>query len=630
MYKIIIFVVLSFIPLIVSADTITADAQRLLNSLGLNAGKVDGSHGAKTSAAIKRFYNELGSDFDGQIDEKEIIDLRVANANYRNFGNKDWMPYIRTNLHTISIKKASFSYVNENLINALIPYQLEADSLPNLGFHPVGDPPDVKWVKKPMDMDCKLVLRNMNPPDMSRWDAPLYAQNCNYYFRQNLFSGGVDDLQEIFNYWSNQPFGTYDLQPNGDDQYFISSLMAQLVTTYALFYEKFSNNKKIDEFFFDWLLNNQTLIGKKTCPFNKPAFYTPDTFSVDACGSNHWRLAVANFALGLRLGKRQLLVSGIKHLEINLSMYDMNEIFTPYAMRGWDSPGYAIDNNEYINSIAVMLSEVGINLYDFEIHDGRKIRQLIRGHNEWLTNPALAENYIVRSSTCNGGKCTQASSIDDFGSIKQWKIDRQFEDFDILLRNFHFEVTENSLDPIDLANLYPRDRSERLPNMYVWGQTSAFPFIFASLERLGLLNEYLNPPEVPVDISNVELSSEQLQCRIKILRKLDDDQSEMEIGQAIFKATNGIVELSQLDLDTGVKGNLNRLSKDAELYLSKDGAIIGRISLFTMFGNDQLDVLRFGSNFTPKVGGYGPEGRNSYQIRSGLDVAIVVENCFKS
>ena len=80
-------------------------------------------------------------------------------------------------------------------------------------------------------------------------------------------------------------------------------------------------------------------------------------------------------------------------------MYDMNEIFTPYAMRGWDSPGYAIDNNEYINSIAVMLSEVGINLYDFEIHDGRKIRQLIRGHNEWLTNPTLAENYIVRSST---------------------------------------------------------------------------------------------------------------------------------------------------------------------------------------------------------------------------------------
>ena len=134
--------------------------------------------------------------------------------------------------------------LNDNLINALILYQLEADSLPNLGFHPIGDPPNVKWVKKPMDMDCKIVLKNMNPPDMSRWDAPLYAQNCNYYFRQNLFSGGVDDLQEIFNYWSNQPFGTYDLQPNGDDQYFISSLMAQLVTTYALFYEKFSNNKK--------------------------------------------------------------------------------------------------------------------------------------------------------------------------------------------------------------------------------------------------------------------------------------------------------------------------------------------------------------------------------------------------
>ena len=121
-----------------------------------------------------------------------------------------------------------------------------------------------------------------------------------------------------------------------------------------------------------------------------------------------------------------------------------------------------------------------------------------------------------------------------------------------------------------------------------------------------------------------------MQCKIKILRKLDDGQSEMKIGQAIFKATNGIVELSQLELGTGLKGNLNRLTEDAELYLSKDGAIIGRISMFTMFGNDRVDVLRFESNFTPKVGGYGPEGRNSYQIRSGLDVAIVVENCVEN
>ena len=624
-------------PSFVFADALTANVQKLLNNLNLNAGKVDGTWGRKTEIAIQRFYNEIGSNFDGQIDLGEIADLEAANANYRNFGNKDWSPLIRTKLHDIKNLKASFTYINENLVNALIPYQLDADTLPNLGFHPIGDPPNVKWVKKPMDMDCMLVLKNMSPPDMSRWDAPLYAQNCNYYYRQNLFSGGAEVLQEIFDYWAEQPDGTFDLQPNGNDQYFKSTLMSSLATTYALFYDKFSNNQKIDVFLSDWMLNNQTLIGRKTCPFDAPETFTSSIFIVDSCGSNHWRLAVANFALGLRLANKQLIISGVKHLEINLSMYDMDGIFTPYATRGWDSPGYAIDNNEYISSIALMLSEVGIDLYEMKIHDGRKVRELVKNHNAWLTNPALAEHYIVSSSTCNGGTCTEFKSLKDFGPLKQWKIDRQFEDFDILLRNFYYEITENGMDPIALVNLFPRNRSDQLPNMYVWGQTSSFPFIFATLESLGLLNEYLSPPEVQVDINkkevdqevkNLELSKEQLECNISILRNLDDGQNEMKIGHAIMTTTNGSVELSKLELRTGTKDYLNTISDEAELYLSKDGKIVGRILLPTMFGNNRLDILNFGSNFIPMIGGIGPEGRHSYQVEPGLDVSIFVEWCF--
>ena len=624
-------------PSFVFADALTANVQKLLNNLNLNAGKVDGTWGRKTEIAIQRFYNEIGSNFDGQIDLGEIADLEAANANYRNFGNKDWSPLIRTKLHDIKNLKASFTYINENLVNALIPYQLDADTLPNLGFHPIGDPPNVKWVKKPMDMDCTLVLKNMSPPDMSRWDAPLYAQNCNYYYRQNLFSGGAEVLQEIFDYWAEQPDGTFDLQPNGNDQYFKSTLMSSLATTYALFYDKFSNNQKIDVFLSDWMLNNQTLIGRKTCPFDAPETFTSSIFNVDSCGSNHWRLAVANFALGLRLANKQLIISGVKHLEINLSMYDMDGIFTPYATRGWDSPGYAIDNNEYISSIALMLSEVGIDLYEMKIHDGRKVRELVKNHNAWLTNPALAEHYIVSSPTCNGGTCTEFKSLKDFGPLKQWKIDRQFEDFDILLRNFYYEITENGMDPIALVNLFPRNRSDQLPSMYVWGQTSSFPFIFATLESLGLLNEYLSPPEVQVDINkkevdqevkNLELSKEQLECNISILRNLDDGQNEMKIGHAIMTTTNGSVELSKLELRTGTKDYLNTISDEAELYLSKDGKIVGRILLPTMFGNNRLDILNFGSNFIPMIGGSGPEGRHSYQVEPGLDISIFVEWCF--
>ena len=429
-------------PLITFADPTTEEAQRLLNQLGLDAGAVDGAWGPKTAVAMRRFYNELGLEFDEQLDGEEVNDLVAAAAQYRNFGNQDWSPEIRSQLHDFSPISAPFNYINRDLISASTQFQ--HDGLPDLGMHPVGDPPNVTWVRRPMDADCTDVLKNMQPPDMARWDAPLYAQNCNYHYRRQLFSTGLNELQSVFDFWAGQPLGTFDLKPNGDDAYFKSALIAQLGTTYALFYENFTNNQAIDIFFKDWMLNNQTLVGLETCPFNTPSTFSHDRYKVDACGSNHWRLSVANYALGLRLGSHDLLIAGAKHLEINLSMYDPDGIFVPYATRGWDAPGYAIDNNEYITSIALMLSEVGINLYDIKIHDGRTVRALIDGHNAWLTDPSgVIEKYVLGTNTCNSGNCTLLTSIEDLGSIDQWRIDRQFQQSDIFLRSFHYQVTEN-------------------------------------------------------------------------------------------------------------------------------------------------------------------------------------------
>ena len=129
-------------------------------------------------------------------------------------------------------------------------------------------------------------------------------------------------------------------------------------------------------------------------------------------------------------------------------------------------------------------------------------------------------------------------------------------------------------------------------------------------------------------MKNLELSEEQLECNISILRNLDDGQNETKIGHAIMTTTNGSVELSKLELRTGTKDYLNTISDEAELYLSKDGKIVGRILLPTMFGNNKLDILNFGSNFIPMIGGIGPEGRHSYQVEPGLDVSIFVEWCF--
>lgn len=602
----------------------TATAQELLNKLGLNAGPVDGALGPRTNRAIDRFYFEIGAVFDGEIDAQDIINLEVAASNYRHFGNRDWLPHIRSELHDLEIKTAPFAYINEDLVSALVAEQQFSE--PNLGMHPIGDPPNVEWVNKPMDADCLTVLRDMSPPDMSRWDAPLYAQNCNYHYRLKMFDGGIDALQTIMDHWASQPLGTYDLEPNGDDSYFKSTLMASVGTTYALFYDQFRNHSSIDRFIIDWMLNNQTIVGNETCPFSEPESFTPDRYYVDACGSNHWRLSVANIALGLRLENRQLFIAGVKHLEINLSMYDANGIFTPYATRGWDSPGYAIDNNEYISSIALMLSEVGVNLYDLKIHDGRDIGTLIEGHNAWLTDPSLAERYIIASSTCNGGTCTRIGSIVELGPLDQWKIDRQFEDFDILLRSFHYQVTLNEEDPVDLARAFPNDRGNGLPSMYVWGQTSAFPFIYASLEYFDALERYLEP-EVRIDLSDVPLELSTMECSFEIRRKLSGEADVNKIAMGQLATSEGRVTISEIEIRAGEMPDPRLVIDTAVLYLARDGRIIGDLAVYTMFGSDRIDVIRLGERFIPSESKLGLVGTHLANVDNSIEVYLIVTGC---
>ena len=59
-----------------SADTLTADMQRMLNRLGYNAGPVDGAYGKKTKSALIKFYTDNGSAYDGELDANEISDVQ--------------------------------------------------------------------------------------------------------------------------------------------------------------------------------------------------------------------------------------------------------------------------------------------------------------------------------------------------------------------------------------------------------------------------------------------------------------------------------------------------------------------------------------------------------------------------
>ena len=71
-------VLITLFPSVSLSDEVTAEAQRLLNELGYNAGPVDGLIGSKTQSSLEEFYFLSGDTFDGDLSTNEIMDLSIA------------------------------------------------------------------------------------------------------------------------------------------------------------------------------------------------------------------------------------------------------------------------------------------------------------------------------------------------------------------------------------------------------------------------------------------------------------------------------------------------------------------------------------------------------------------------
>ena len=56
-------------------------SQKMLNSLGYNAGPIDGIVGSKTTSAMKDYYADKGMTFDGTIDGNEVALLKTDAGN---------------------------------------------------------------------------------------------------------------------------------------------------------------------------------------------------------------------------------------------------------------------------------------------------------------------------------------------------------------------------------------------------------------------------------------------------------------------------------------------------------------------------------------------------------------------
>ena len=563
-----------------------------------------------------------------------------------NQGNSNWHPSIKTELHNTDITRASFQYVDEVLEHALALFKL--DEVPNAGLNVIGESIDTD-MEIPA-VDCVKYLKNMASAFPKRHDDPAQVQRCNYFYRTNFFNGGREVFQEVLDHWAEQGHKVYNINyksgdpsssmaENANDIYSRQVTVAQISTTYALLYNHFNNHQAINEFLINWSLENQsnTKTGVPHCPFdNPPSFaknYLKNPYKRDGCGSNVWRGSVAKIALGLQLNNNDLFIAGVKQFEINMSMYDENGIFVPYANRGWDSPGYAADNDEFINAIAIMLEDLGVDLYQVRVKDQTTVAELMRGHREWLNDPKKAQHYILGTLTSNGGVSVAFKNFKQAGPLDKWKEDKAFDEVELNLRVFHF-LAKNADDKVLLNAISSKNAVSGLPVNHAWGQKSGFPVILATLSRRNLLRSWLDKISEPftgdVDQDDLLKGSKPLKgeftCSVQIRRYLQNESGISARSQIQIK--NGRIQFLETEWSTGDQtADRNLLRKNAKLIITDGMKLNGYLPVYIWVGGPDQKTLVLREELVQTNKSKSPNGEVRVKIRDGLEFGIEISKC---
>lgn len=575
------------------------------------------------------------------------------NPSTKNNINVGWIPEIKTELHDLDISNAKFKFIDEQLEKSLALFP--EDEFQFWGANISGTDPGVNHSTPTRTVDCELVLKTMQPVGGEHWEAPLYIQNCKYFYQQNLFNGGLSSFQKVLDYWAEQGADNYPLNRGPDNDgnlnYAKRVAVASLTTIYSLFYEQFNNQEKINKFLSDWLISNQTVVrpNAKRCPVEFPPLYRKDKhkYFIDSCGSNNWRTSIAAIAFGLRTQNKDVYIAGVKQFEINISMYDEQGIFVPYASRGWDAPGYGVDNDEYISALAILFNDINFDLYQLRVKNRQTVGELTRGHTNWLENPSIAEKYILGTLTCNGGVCERFTSFAQAGSLAQWKIDKQFEAHDIQLRQLYYLYKHKGLSPLDIeeiANNFPYGRT--LPQMYIWGQTSSFPTVFITLNQAGRLESYLkkslqgnkafsSSEGKSLRLESLQSKMDKIQpyevsmvCDFQITRTLKDNGENDVIMRSRAFIEKGDLKLKDIKWETGINANWEDIPFEQDLVIAKDGKLVGVIPVYTMYGNNRWDVFELGNNFEKYGDPTTPQGINKSEIED-VQLEFELMDCVK-
>mgnify|MGYP001333260002 CR=1 FL=1 len=122
-----------------------------------------------------------------------------------------------------------------------------------------------------------------------------------------------------------------------------------------------------------------------------------------------------------------------------------------------------------------------------------------------------------------------------------------------------------------------------------------------------------------------------LTCTFGIERFLTNEGERKIISKGKFQTSNGSIKFFDEEWRTGGSNkNEKILDDEAELYVSSNGDVHGKIPIYTMFGDNQLKILTLNGEFQSYNNNFILEGENIVNIPStmkDIELKFMVSNC---
>ena len=359
----------------------TATAQRLLNSIGYNAGPVDGLMGKKTRSAMTNAMMTAGKKWSGTFSQSDIDILsRIEKSIYTEKKDipsliplKELRQIVNSNKEFKLINEAAFFEHRLFVINTGFPgdddweFCLKDFAVARLWIEDIGQDTGQKFEDKMRQLNCTqtfLTAPDISPKHMEEFSNILvnWATNTDNVWTLPKKNIGSNHWYSALSFFGN--LGQW--YPFYEKKLLISTEEREIVRDYIKDY--------LLQASFEGGLNG----GKRSCP-NDPLGILSSNVDTNWCGSVRWKVATGKLSFGMYLEDAELMNAGINDLKIVLKAYDSDAYFIPYSPTKKQAHGfnYYYQQARFLSVLVELFATRGFDFLHYELPNGGTVKRAI-------------------------------------------------------------------------------------------------------------------------------------------------------------------------------------------------------------------------------------------------------------